>query len=244
MKNSKNTPGSKSTKSKGSKSVGKSRTQAVRLKTARGRKISSTRWLERQLNDPYVQEAKNEGYRSRAAFKLVQINEKFHFLKLGQTIVDLGAAPGGWTQVAVAISNPKHHDNKILALDIQEIDPIPGAVCVQRDIFAEDTIAFVEETLGDKVDVVLSDMSPPTTGHSSTDHIRIIALTEAALEVAIKFLKPGGCFVSKVFKGGTEGELLKVLKAHFKEVKHAKPAASRPESPESYVVALGFRKKI
>jgi 23S rRNA (uridine2552-2'-O)-methyltransferase len=217
---------------------GGTRGQHVRVKTARGRKLSSTRWLERQLNDPYVREAQRQGYRSRAAFKLIELNERFHFLKPGQTVIDLGAAPGGWSQVAAAIVGSK---GKVFALDIQPIDPLPDVVLFEGDFYDDACIDRLAAEAGGKVDIVLSDMAAPATGHAGTDHLRIIALAEAAYHFARPLLKPGGCFVAKVFQGGTERDLLALLKRDFAKVSHAKPAASRKESAEMYLVAMGFR---
>ncbi len=208
-----------------------------RVKTARGRKTSSTRWLQRQLNDPYVEAARAEGYRSRAAFKLIELDEKFGFLKPGKTVLDLGAAPGGWCQVSVA----KCGKGKVLGIDIQEIDPIVGAELIVLDILDPEAPERIKASLGGPVDIVLSDMAARSTGHRQTDHMRIIALCEAALDLAYDVLSPGGTFVAKVLRGGTEGELLKQMRLHFDKVGHAKPPASRADSAEMYVVATGFR---
>lgn len=218
-----------------------SRFKAVRLKKAHKLTSSSQRWLTRQLNDPYVNEAKKLGYRSRAAFKLIELNEKFKFLKRNGRVVDLGAAPGGWTQIVMNMMDLKNPANQIVALDILEMDPIPPAITIQmdfQDIAAPD---HVKNLLKGPATLVLSDMSPFTTGHTSTDHLRIIGLVELALEFAEQVLAPGGHFIAKVFQGGTEKELLTRLKKNFTKVHHAKPAASRKESAEIYVVALGFR---
>ena len=214
-----------------------SRALSVMVKTARRRKASSTRWLQRQLNDPYVLESKRLGYRSRAAFKLLEINEKFNIIKKNHRVLDLGAAPGGWTQVAAEKVTSRGF---VLGLDILEMDTISGAELYQRDIFAEDTLDFIQEKLCGKADVVLSDMSPSTTGHRSTDHVRIIMLVEAALDVAIPVLKPGGTFVAKVFQGGADHDLLKLVKERFASVKHYKPESSRKDSPETYLIAQKF----
>jgi 23S rRNA (uridine2552-2'-O)-methyltransferase len=217
----------------------------VRVKTARGRTASSQRWLERQLNDPYVAESKRLGYRSRAAFKLLQLDDKYHFLKPGARVVDLGAAPGGWTQIAVArvgaADKGARGGGQVVGLDYLPVEPIAGATLIEADFMAEDAPARLKAALGGPVDVVLSDMAAPTTGHSKTDHLRIVGLCEAALEFAIEVLAPGGAFVAKVFQGGTEGELLARMKRAFRTVRHAKPPASRAESAETYVVATGFR---
>jgi 23S rRNA (uridine2552-2'-O)-methyltransferase len=211
---------------------------AVRVKTARGRSVSSTRWLRRQLNDPYVAAAKREGYRSRAAYKLLEIDQKHHLLKRGGRVVDLGAAPGGWTQVAVDAVGPK---GRVVALDILEMAAVPGAEVLHGDFTAAGMDEKLRAALGGPADVVLSDMSPPTTGHAATDHLRIVALTEAALDFAEATLAPGGAFVAKVFQGGAAKDLLERLRRRFASVKHVKPPASRKESPELYVVATGFR---
>lgn len=214
------------------------RSLATRVRTARGRSNASTRWLQRQLNDPYVQKAQAAGYRSRAAFKLVELDDRFHFLKPDSAVVDLGAAPGGWTQVA-AERCPK---GRIVGADIQEIDPIPGAELLVLDIYAEDAIRRIQAALGaDRADVVLSDMAPSTTGHKSTDQLRIAALAEAAYDVARQLLAPGGAFAVKVFQGGAPAELLRDLKRDFAETRHAKPPASRSDSAEMYLVGTGFR---
>jgi 23S rRNA (uridine2552-2'-O)-methyltransferase len=207
----------------------------VRVKTAKGRKISSQRWLERQLNDPYVREAKSKGYRSRAAFKLVELDQKFHFLKKGARVLDLGAAPGGWTQVAVA------RGAHVVAMDILPMEPLAGAEVLQLDMLDAATPELLKAALGGPADLVLSDMAAPTTGHRTTDHIRTVALLEAALDLAEEVLAPGGVFVGKVFQGGAEGALLDRIKKAFREVKHVKPPASRAESVELYLVATGFR---
>lgn len=215
----------------------------VRVKTARRRSSSSTRWLERQLNDPYVAEAKRRGYRSRAAFKLLQLDDRFGFLRPGARVVDLGAAPGGWTQVAIERIAPPGagQAGRVVAIDILEMAPVSGVTVLQGDFLAEDAPERIREALGGRADVVLSDMAAPTTGHARTDHLRIMALAEAAYQFAAEVLAEGGTFVAKVFQGGAERELLTALKRDFAEVRHVKPAASRAESAEVYVVALGFR---
>ena len=215
---------------------GRQKTQKV--KTAKGRKISSTRWLQRQLNDPYVAEAQRLGYRSRAAFKLVELDDRFHFLAPGLRVVDLGAAPGGWTQVAVTRVGSR---GRVVSLDIGDMDPVPGALVVKGDFLAEEAPGLLRDALGGPADVVLSDMAPASTGHPGTDHLRIMALCEAAAEFAAEVLAPGGAFVAKVLQGGTEHTLLAAIKRDFDTVKHAKPPASRSESAELYVVARGFR---
>lgn len=213
------------------------RQKATRVRTARGRKLGSTRWLQRQLNDPYVAEAKRLGYRSRAAFKLLEIDDKHRILKPGQRVVDLGAAPGGWTQVAVA----KVGEGLVVAIDRLEMEAVPGAVVLKGDFLEPEGEQAVRDALGGPVDVVLSDMSPDTTGHPQTDHLRIVALVEAALDLAESVLAPGGVFVAKVFQGGAEAELLARIRRLFATVRHVKPPASRQESSEQYLVATGFR---
>ena len=228
-------------------SVGSAQRQLkVKVKFAHKRSTSSNQWLERHLNDPYVAAARTAGYRSRAAFKLIEIDDKYRFLKPGQIVLDLGAAPGGWSQIAAArtradkpaASNP----GQIVAIDYLAFDPIAGVEIVQLN--------FMDETAPDKLkslmrsaqaDVVLSDLAAPTTGHTRTDHLRIMGLAEAAIAFACEVLKPGGAFLSKVFQGGTEGDLLRILKQHFAVVRHIKPPASRAESAELYVLATGFR---
>ncbi len=213
-----------------------------RVRTARQRTASSTRWLQRQLNDPYVAEAKRRGFRSRAAFKLMQLDDRFHILRPGSRVVDLGAAPGGWTQVAVdRVKALDPRGGKVVGIDILEWEPVPGAVALTRDFLDETAPQMLKDALGGPADVVLSDMAAPTTGHPATDHLRIIHLCEVALDFALQVLAPGGAFVAKVFKGGTERELLDLLKKRFATVRHAKPPASRAESAETYVVAIGFR---
>jgi 23S rRNA (uridine2552-2'-O)-methyltransferase len=213
----------------------------VRVRTARGRKSSSTRWLQRQLNDPYVAEAQRQGYRSRAAFKLIQIDEKGHFLRPGARVVDLGAAPGGWTQVAVARVLSGRGEERVVAADVLPMEPVTGAEVVQLDMLVADAPDRVAAALGGPADVVLSDMAAPTTGHRATDHMRTLALAEAAADFACRVLAPGGTLVVKVFQGGAQGTLLTRLKREFARVRHVKPAASRDESPETYLVATGFR---
>ena len=218
--------------------IGGARRKSVRVKTARGRKLSSTRWLQRQLNDPYVEEAKKRGYRSRAAFKLQELDERYSLLRRGARIVDLGAAPGGWTQMAVQAVGP---EGAVVAVDIQEVEPVPGATHLLGDIYDEDITDRIVEALGGAADLVLSDMAAPATGHAQTDHLRVMGLLEAAYDVARILLKPGGAFVGKVLQGGTERALLDALKRDFAKVAHAKPAASRADSREMYIVATGFR---
>jgi 23S rRNA (uridine2552-2'-O)-methyltransferase len=211
----------------------------VRVKTAGKRTVSSTRWLERQLNDPYVAEAKKQGYRSRAAFKLLQLDDKFNVLKEGARVVDLGAAPGGWCQVAVDRVGER---GKVIGIDLLPMDPIPGADLIQMDFMSEEAPDLLKRVLDSGLaNVVLSDMAASSTGHSQTDHIKIMALAETAYDFAKDVLAEGGAFICKVLQGGATGELLKLLKRDFAEVKHVKPPASRSDSAEIYVVALGFR---
>jgi len=209
-----------------------------RVKTANKRSLSSQKWLERQLNDPYVARAKREGYRSRAAFKLLEIDEKYHILKSGQRIVDLGAAPGGWSQIAAKKVGPK---GKVVGIDLLPIDPMAGVEFIQLDFLDESAPGKLIEMLGGPADVVMSDMAANTTGHKKTDHLRIIGLAEAAIYFAREILAPGGAFLAKVFQGGTENQLLNDLKRDFAVVRHVKPAASRADSAELYVLATGFR---
>jgi 23S rRNA (uridine2552-2'-O)-methyltransferase len=214
------------------------RGMTIRLRTAAGRSAASQRWLERQLNDPYVRAAKARGFRSRAAFKLLEMDERLHLLKPGMRVVDLGAAPGGWTQVAVEKVGPR---GQVIAIDILPMDPVPGATVLTGDITEAETEARVIAAMGGKADLVLSDMAPNATGHRATDHLRIMALAEMALDFAARVLVPGGGFVAKVLQGGTEREMLAALKRDFSVVRHIKPPASRKDSAELYVVALGFR---
>jgi 23S rRNA (uridine2552-2'-O)-methyltransferase len=213
-----------------------------RVKTANKRSASSTRWLDRQLNDPYVAEAKKRGFRSRAAFKLLQLDERFHFLKPGAHVVDLGAAPGGWTQVVgdVVLKNGK---GKVVGIDILAMDPVPGAEILHLDFMSEEAPDKLKALLDGDADVVLSDMAASATGHQRTDHLKIMALAETAYVFAAEVLAPGGAFIAKVLQGGATGDLLKELKRDFEEVRHVKPAASRKDSAEIYVVALSFRGK-
>lgn len=218
----------------------------VKVKTARGRKLSSTRWLERQLNDPYVQRAKREGYRGRAAFKILELDDKYRFLVPGARVVDLGCAPGGWCQVAVKRVNalgekPGKKVGTVLGIDLQEVEPIAGAEIHQLDFMEDDADATVKGWLGGKADVVMSDMAAASSGHKQTDHLRIIALCEAAAEFAFDVLEEGGTFVAKVLAGGAEGELQQTLKRRFAKVANVKPGASRSDSSEKFVVATGFR---
>ena len=211
---------------------------AVKVKTASRRKASSNRWLQRQLNDPYVSAAKKEGYRSRSAFKLIELDNRFKLFRGKQRVLDLGAAPGSWSQVALA-KLPPHA--KVLAIDIKELEPLAGVISLKMDIFEANAIKIILETLAGRADVVMSDMAASSTGHTKTDHIRIMNLCEAAADVGAKVLVDNGIFVAKVFKGGTERELLEKLKGRFRKVQHVKPQASRSESAEEYVIARGFR---
>jgi 23S rRNA (uridine2552-2'-O)-methyltransferase len=213
-----------------------SRGLSVFVKTAKSRSPASARWLARQLNDPYVTAAKQQGWRSRAAFKLLELDDKFHLIQKGGRVLDLGAAPGGWTQVAV-----KRGAARVLALDLLPIDPIHGSTIIQGDFTDPEMPARLSTELGGEVNLVLSDMAPNTTGHAATDHIRIVALAEMALDFAVQVLAPGGAFVAKVFQGGSEKQILDVLKRNFANVRHAKPPSSRKESSELYVVATGFK---
>jgi 23S rRNA (uridine2552-2'-O)-methyltransferase len=214
---------------------------AVRVKTAARRSASSTAWLQRQLNDPYVAEAKRLGYRSRAAFKLIELDDRFHLLKRGARVVDLGAAPGGWSQVAAARTGAEAGKGAIVALDILAMEPVPGVAILEQDFLDPQAPDAIKAVLGGPADLVLSDMAQPATGHAATDHLRIVALADAAYAFAREVLAPGGGFIAKVFQGGAEGELLAALKRDFATLRHAKPPASRAESAEVYVVAQGFR---
>ncbi len=213
------------------------RNPGERLKTGRGRTASSARWLTRQLNDPYVKQAKSDGYRSRAAYKLAELDDRFGLLKSARRVVDLGVAPGGWTQV-VRKRSPKA---AIVGIDLLPTDPIEGATLFQMDFMADEAPAALESALDGPPDLVLSDMAANTVGHKQTDHLRTMGLVEAAVDFAVNTLAPGGAFVAKVFAGGTDGDLLAILKRNFASVKHAKPPASRKDSSEWYVIAQGFK---
>jgi len=214
----------------------------ARVKTARQRTLSSTLWLDRQLNDPFVAAARQAGYRSRAAWKLIQLDDRYHLLRPGLKVLDLGAAPGGWTQVAVArVKAGEAGGGTVLAVDINDMEPVSGAQFLKLDFLAADAETQVRAALGGPVDVLLSDMAAPATGHRQTDHLRVMALCAAALDFALQVLRHDGAFVAKVLKGGTENTLLTALKQNFKQVRHAKPAASRKDSAEAYVVATGFK---
>ena len=212
-----------------------------RVKSSKKRTVSQTRWLQRQLNDPYVARAKREGYRSRAAFKLTEIDDKFKLFRTGQRVVDLGAAPGGWAQVAAAKVGSKEGKGRVIGIDLLDIDPIPGVEFTVMDFLDEDAPDRLKAMLGGQADVVMSDMAANATGHKKTDHLKIVALAELAIDFARQVLAPGGAFVAKVLQGGTEGTLLADLKRDFSLVRHVKPAASRADSAELYVLATGFR---
>lgn len=237
-------------KKSGVPNVHTSRHKTVRVKTARGRKLSSKLWLERQLNDPYVIEAKRLGYRSRAAFKLLEIDEKYHLIHPGQNLLDLGFAPGGWTQILVERSQslaqvdmaPENRGH-VVGIDLQEFENIAGAHLIQKDFMDDDTPDILHTMMGGAAHGVLSDMAPFTTGHKKTDHLRIMGLVEAAAYFAFDILRPDGFFVCKVFAGGTQNELLGLLKQNFAKVSHFKPQSSRKGSPETFVIAQGFRGK-
>lgn len=222
-------------------SRGGGRLKTVRVRTAKGRKASSQRWLARQLNDPYVAEAHRLGLRSRAAFKIIQLDDRFGIFRRGARVVDLGAAPGGWTQVAVERVGTLENTGLVVGLDMLEMEPVAGAEILLANIHETESVERLRHLLNGSADVVLSDMAAPTTGHASTDHLRTVALCELALDFALLVLAPGGTFVAKVFKGGAEGGLLGELKRNFTSVRHAKPEASRAESAETYVVAMGYK---
>ena len=234
------TPTGKNTSGRGQREL------KVKVKSARGRKLSSTRWLQRQLNDPYVKRAKAEGYRGRAAFKIMELDDKYRFLVPGARVVDLGAAPGGWCQVAVKRVNALGEKSgkavgTILGVDLQEMEPIAGCTLHQLDFMADDADLQVKSWLGGKPEVVMSDMAAASSGHKQTDHLRIIALCEAAAHFAFDVLDEGGTFEAKVLAGGAEGALQKLLKQRFDKVANVKPPASRADSSEKFVVAMGFR---
>lgn len=221
---------------------GGERALKVRLRTAKGRRISSTRWLERQLNDPYVAAAKRDGYRSRAAYKLSEIADKYGLLHAGDAVVDLGAAPGGWSQVAAERVKSADGRGVVVAIDVSAMEAIAGVTILHADFMADDAPSRIVGALGGKMaDAVLSDMAAPATGHRHTDHLRIMALCEAALAFAHDILAPGGCFLCKALQGGTERQLLDAMKRNFAVVRHVKPKASRADSAELYVLATGFR---
>jgi len=213
----------------------------VRIKSGKGRSLSSMLWLERQLNDPYVARAKREGFRGRAAFKLIEIDDKHRLLKPGARVVDLGAAPGGWSQVAARRAGSAQGRGKVVAIDRLDMAPMPGVDFIRRDFLEPGAADAIKALLGGPADVVLSDMAANATGHRATDHMRIMALAETAADFARAALAPGGVFLCKVLQGGTEASLLAALKRDFSQVKHVKPAASRPDSAELYLLATGFR---
>jgi len=219
--------------------VASKRREAVRVKAKRTRSESSRQWLQRHLNDPYVAAARDEGFRSRASFKLLQLDKQFQLLKPGLRVIDLGAAPGGWSQVAMKVIGGK---GKLVALDILPMDPIEGVHFIEMDFLADDAPDKLKAAMGGKADLVLSDLAPNTTGHKRTDHIRIMAMTEMAAHFAMEIMAPGGTFVCKFFQGGAQKDLLQQLKQNFAKVRHAKPEASRAESSETYMVAQGFGK--
>jgi 23S rRNA (uridine2552-2'-O)-methyltransferase len=224
------------------RSGGPPRRLKVRVRTAKRRTAGSTRWLERQLNDPYVTRARAEGYRARSAYKLIEIDDRFHLLSPGKRVVDLGAAPGGWSEVAAARVRSTDVVPLVVAVDYLDMDPLPGVTVLKKDFLDEDAPEAIRAALGgEPADIVLSDMAAPTTGHRQTDHLRTIYLCEVAAVFAEAVLRPGGHFVAKVFQGGTEGDLLAALKRAFQSVHHVKPPASRSESVELYLVARGFR---
>ena len=214
------------------------RKEKIRVKTAAKRSVSSARWLDRQLNDPYVAEAQKRGLRSRAAFKLIELDDKYRLLRKGMRVLDLGAAPGGWSQIAAERVGPQ---GRVLAVDILEMDALPGVEVMQQDFMAEDAPEKIRAALNGPADLVLSDMAAPTIGHTRTDHLRIMALAEAAYQFASEVLAPGGAFLCKLFQGGATKDLLDLLKRDFEQVSHVKPPASRADSAEIYVVATGFR---
>lgn len=226
---------------KDSSKAGRDGSLKVRVKTARKRSLSSTIWLERQLNDPYVAQAKRDGYRSRAAYKLLEIDDRYKLLQPGQKIVDLGAAPGGWSQIAARRVKSQEGRGRVIGIDLLEIEPMAGVEFTVMDFLDNDAPDRLKAMLGGKADGVLSDMAANTTGHRQTDHLRIVGLVEMAVDFAYDVLAPGGFFVAKVFQGGTEGQLLTLLKRSFATVRHVKPAASRAGSAELYVLATGFR---
>jgi len=217
------------------------RSLKVRVRTGKGRSLSSKLWLERQLNDPYVARAKREGLRGRAAFKLMEIDERHHLLKKGARVVDLGAAPGGWSQVAAKRVGAGEGRGRVVGIDLLEMPPVPGVDFIQFDFLDPAAPARLKDLLGGPADVVLSDMAANATGHRKTDHLKIMALAEAAADFAREVLVPGGAFLCKVLQGGTEATLLASLKRDFASVKHVKPAASRADSAELYLLATGFR---
>jgi len=229
-------------KGQGGRGQGGGRKLAERVRTAKGRKIASTRWLQRQLNDPYIEEAKRRGYRSRAAFKLAEIDDRHHLLRPGMTVIDLGAAPGGWSQIAAQRVKVMAGEGRVIAVDLIAVEPISGVTQLELDLTDPEAPDRIEQVLGGKkADVVLSDMHAPATGHKATDHLRIMAVVEAALDLAEAVLAPGGTFLCKVLQGGASRDLVGRLNRSFAKVRHVKPKASRAESSEMYVLATGFR---
>ncbi|KAA0972272.1 RlmE family RNA methyltransferase [Aureimonas fodinaquatilis] len=220
---------------------GDDRGLTVRVKKKRGIKASSRRWLERHLNDPYVRRSKVDGYRSRAAYKLSEIDDRYKLLRKGMKVVDLGCAPGGWCQIAVQRTANAPEEARVVGIDYLPVDPISGATILEMDFLDNDAPDRLLEALGDAPDIILSDMAAPTTGHRRTDHLRTMHLCEVAVDFAIRTLKPGGHFLTKTFQGGTEGELLALLKKNFTSVHHVKPPASRDGSVELFLLAKGFR---
>lgn len=214
------------------------RTKTEKLRTARKKTPSQQRWLNRQLNDPYVAAARQQGWRSRAAFKLIEIDDRFHLIKPESKVIDLGAAPGGWAQVAL-----KRGAGKVIGIDLLPVDPVPGAEIIIGDFMDPAMPETLHTMLEGQADIVMSDMAPNTTGHAATDHLRIMALAENALDFALKILAEGGVFIAKVFQGGSEKTMLDVMKQNFAKIRHVKPPSSRKESSELYVIALGFRKR-
>ncbi|MEM7074034.1 MAG: RlmE family RNA methyltransferase [Pseudomonadota bacterium] len=247
MAGSRRPPGSGQPPRAARKSSGRGqRDLTVKVKTAKGRKLSSTRWLQRQLNDPYVKRAQSEGFRGRAAFKIMELDDKFGFLVPGARVVDLGCAPGGWCQVAVSRVNALAEQGNqpvgtILGIDLQEVEPVAGCEIHRLDFLSDGADCKIKDWLGGPADVVMSDMAAASSGHKQTDHLRIIALCEAAADLAFDVLGPGGTFVSKVLAGGAEGDLQKRLKQRFAKVANVKPPASRADSSEKFVVAMGYR---
>ncbi len=225
-------------KAPASASPGVTRSLSIRVRKTNKRTPAQKAWLTRQLNDPYVAAARAQGWRSRAAFKLIELDDKFHLITAGCKVVDLGAAPGGWSQVAV-----QRGAGRVVGVDLLSVDPVPGAEIIQGDFNDPDLPDRLAAMMGGKADLVLSDMAPNTTGHAATDHLRIIALAELALEFAMQILAPGGAFVAKVFQGGTEQAMQAPMKQRFAVVRHAKPPSSRKDSSELYVVATGFRSR-
>jgi 23S rRNA (uridine2552-2'-O)-methyltransferase len=223
------------------KPTGGPRTLHTKVRKKHGLKESSRRWLERHLNDPYVHRARADGYRSRAAYKLIEIDDRHHLLKPGQRVIDLGAAPGGWCQVAAQRVGSTEADMRVVGIDYLDVDPVPGAAILKMDFLDDEAPTRLVEALGGGPDIVLSDMAAPTTGHRRTDHLRTMHLAEVAADFALSVLRPGGHFLAKTFQGGTEAELLDRLKRNFRSVHHVKPPASRGESVELYLLAKDFK---